>query len=205
MACAGGLGASCGDDGEETGRGDTCERGSARLRECGLLSAGTSVCDIPAEEQQAADCSIHCLEQAECETLSALLCSEERPTSADAVRLRDCTEDCTEQFGFRCPAQGGALAIPHGFVCDGEADCVDGSDERDCASFDCGDGEAVPASWFCDGDADCRNGNDEGAGCEHLSCADGSQLPASFQCDGYDDCSDGSDEAGCGVATGQCP
>ncbi|MEY2935265.1 MAG: low-density lipoprotein receptor-related protein 2 [Pseudomonadota bacterium] len=202
MTCAGGLGASCGGDDEKDG--DFCEQGASRLRECGLLSAGSSRCDIPAEEEDDASCSIACLVRAQCETLNAVFCTNEDPRTADSALLRDCTEDCTEQFGFRCPALGGAGAVPRGYVCDGEADCADSSDERDCETFDCGDGDVVPASWFCDGEADCSDGSDEGAGCEHLSCTDGRQLPASFQCDGFDDCGDGSDEAGCGLATSLC-
>lgn len=206
------LGTSCGDEdaGSDgpTADGGPCARGTARLRACGLLGAGTALCSAQtAERPEEASCTQACLEGAECATLSSILCAGEFPSdAADAADLNACVSRCSEQHGFQCGAGAlGRTAVPSTFVCDGEADCGDGSDEAGCEQFDCGGGETVVAAWFCDGVPDCSNAIDEGAGCEHFSCSSGGPVPLSFRCDGVDDCGDGSDEAGCDVAALQCP
>lgn len=71
--------------------------------------------------------------------------------------------DPTAQFD--CADGSGSVASS--LVCDGGADCGDGSDELGCSnsgstSFICADGvETVPADWTCDGEADCDDGSDE--------------------------------------------
>ncbi|CAL8297111.1 unnamed protein product [Gadus morhua 'NCC'] len=104
----------------------------------------------------------------------------------------------------------GSECIRFSHVCDGEADCGDSSDEKDCDvgcgkdQFQCAHGKkCIDLGQVCDGQPQCQDHSDEqqcseaGKGCAH-QCKDKSRcLPKTFLCDGESDCVDGSDEDNC--------
>ena len=65
---------------------------------------------------------------------------------------------------FRC---GDGVCVDEDRICDGEFDCVDAADERDCdtcdaaTEFRCEGGECIGLGRRCDGRADCADGTDE--------------------------------------------
>ncbi|UYV67717.1 HSPG2 [Cordylochernes scorpioides] len=101
------------------------------------------------------------------------------------------------------------------YVCDGDYDCTDRSDESSCSSqlcepneFQCDNQKCVLKVWRCDGENDCGDHSDEksctptpeGSPCRYdeYRCLSGDQcIPKSFHCDGEFDCQDKSDEIGC--------
>uniref|UniRef100_A0A915ECC2 Basement membrane-specific heparan sulfate proteoglycan core protein n=1 Tax=Ditylenchus dipsaci TaxID=166011 RepID=A0A915ECC2_9BILA len=117
-------------------------------------------------------------------------------------------------------ACGSNECVKADYVCDGEPDCRDRSDEMNCPTkrhcepneFRCNNDRCVQKMWLCDGDDDCGDRSDEmnckqrqsGDMCQptEFKCKDGRQcVPQSFQCDGTNDCQDGSDEYGCAQPT----
>jgi len=101
------------------------------------------------------------------------------------------------------------------YFCDGENDCPEGDDERNCTSYVCPEGTVkcndtgvcVRRDKVCDGCMDCANGDDE-RNCTKKRCT-GAQfwcmttndcLPLVWVCDGEPQCPNGEDEL-CNVRT----
>lgn len=178
------------ESGSSDAQGDPCERTQAHLQGCGFLSEGhLPWCSSPANDDLR--CRVECLAQASCEDAGRFVCERD-----DKGFMATCTRACLNAvLPFQC-ASGEFVSNA---VCDGQTDCLDGSDEKDCpgplrgGDFRCNDGFVIGLGEQCDGVADCIGGEDERC----FECGSGELVPSSTRCSGTRACSDGSDDMGC--------
>ncbi|XP_016109653.1 low-density lipoprotein receptor-related protein 1B-like [Sinocyclocheilus grahami] len=124
--------------------------------------------------------------------------------SAGQEEPQQCKTDEFQCRNWRC--------IRVNWICDGDDDCLDGSDEEAhiCSNhscpvdqFKCPNNRCIPKRWLCDGANDCGDNEDESnktcsaqpcrAG--QFTCGNGRCVPDAWRCDQDDDCGDMSDES----------
>ncbi|XP_066588132.1 low-density lipoprotein receptor-related protein 2 isoform X2 [Prorops nasuta] len=130
--------------------------------------------------------------------------ANERTCSADP-EAEPPVQACPNSWDFTCTNQ---RCVPQSWVCDGENDCLDNSDEMQnctkptCGSneFQCKSGRCVPMNFRCDSENDCGDYSDE-AGCTNVTCSSNQFtcenhrcIPLTWKCDSENDCGDSSDE-----------
>ncbi|KAM8881275.1 SCO-spondin isoform 1-T4 [Synchiropus picturatus] len=234
----------CGDLSDE--RGCVCAPAEFQCPEEKCIAA-TQVCDGRRDCDSGTDEAI-CLGKVTC-GLDQFACTD--GTCVSTAKLCDGTTDCPagedeytnncisvlvtpppspvtpttapsacRSYEFSCAT--GGHCIPQAWHCDGETDCMDGSDEHNCpgvcepGQVVCASGnQCVPYQKMCDGTTDCKDASDESIdncgstkippcqgsfSCDNQTCINMSQV-----CDGVPDCPRGDDEFVCDKSVSPAP
>ncbi|KAJ8027084.1 Very low-density lipoprotein receptor [Holothuria leucospilota] len=125
-------------------------------------------------------------------------CDEFLTSQFICQQLNLSTEKCGKDQ-HRCNSGECILTV---YLCDGNRDCSDNSDEFNCSSvqldqrcpahhFVCEDGTCIHSTFYCDHVMHCEDNSDENY-CDYgdvsFACASGSFIPANRKCDGQLDC-----------------
>lgn len=130
----------------------------------------------------------------------------------DVSDEQDCADFICESGEFSC-SSGQCISVK--FLCDGEDNCDDGSDETICQNctsgvFPCSSSKVCLERYqLCDGTPDCEDARDEDphvcgsltsvCAASEFQCDDGQCIRHTYKCDNTQDCRDGSDEENCDV------
>ncbi|XP_035688750.1 SCO-spondin-like [Branchiostoma floridae] len=128
------------------------------------------------------------------------------PTTSTSTVSITTTEGVCDDTMFVCSIL--YQCIPLAYLCDGEVECEDGTDEVNCTTtclpsqYICNDGKCLDPEFLCDGVPQCEDSSDESVHicvttCPNITCTDGRCITHSDICDGEMDCSQGEDEQNC--------
>jgi hypothetical protein len=128
-----------------------------KLVSCTFLRAGAQVPASLRIRDTTSRCAANCVTAAQCDEIAPLACERSLPGGALLSCLfNNCAAPSND--GFAC---GDGGHTPYLTVCDGTANCPNGSDEQNCVHT-CRDGQRVEAAGVpCNGTRDCNDGSDE--------------------------------------------
>ncbi|XP_051885187.1 low-density lipoprotein receptor class A domain-containing protein 3 isoform X2 [Pristis pectinata] len=142
-------------------------------------------------------------------------CVTARLSESQLLPGNNFTNECNIPGNFMC---SDGRCIPGAWQCDGQPDCFDKSDEKECPRvkskcaptfFPCASGvHCIIGRFRCNGFEDCPDGSDEEnctanpllCSTARFHCKNGRCIDKSFVCDGVNNCQDNSDEDVCEIS-----